>query len=253
MSKQDTPDVAADEAEAVAAEPEAPAVVAEEAATEAVAADESAATVAAESADEATDQQAEGADGAGERGGRSGRRSGRADRPRREEIPIETKLEVGRVAAVEALELLGMEIESMEAVVDGDQILLKFGRILKPEGVSIEGRVYESLQFILNKSINKHAARRTRLRIEAAGFEGRRGDRVDKAAQALARKVVKLRRPVTLGPLAPADLRQFATQLNRVGGVAVQTVGENDAARLVITPSGGGSGGGGRKRRRGRG
>lgn len=167
----------------------------------------------------------------------------RDDRPKRREIPIEEKLELGTTAATEALQLLGIEVESLAGRVDGDQIIIALGAITKPEGAALEGRVYESLQFILNKSVNKHSVRRTRLRIEAAGFTGRRADRLDKAAHALARKVVSLRRPLTIGPLGDDDLKQFTAQLHRAGGVAVHAVGEDPSQRLVVSP-------GGRKRRR---
>ena len=168
------------------------------------------------------------------------------DRPRREDIPVETKLELGLAAAKEALQLLGVEVDEVNGRIDDEQIILNLGNIVAPEGTKLEGRVYESLQFILNKSVNKHANRRTRLRVEAAGFTGRRGDRVDKAAHALARKAIGMKRQMTLGPLGDEDLKQFTTQLNRTGGINVQAVGEDGGKRLVVTPTGGG----GRKRRR---
>lgn len=167
------------------------------------------------------------------------------ERPPRVDIPIETKLEMGTAAAEEAFKLLGVEVESIEGVIKDEQISIKVGKITKPEGLVLEGRVFESLQFILNKSVNKHASKRSRLRIEAEGFLARRVDRVDKAAHALARKVHQLRRPLTLGPLADADRKQFVSQLQRAGGVAVQAQENSHGTRLVISPSGG-------RKRRGR-
>ena len=166
-------------------------------------------------------------------------------RPERIDVPIETKLEQAIDATKQAISLIGVKVGNVEGRIDDDQVLIKLGEITEPEGATLEGRVYESLQFILNKSINKHTLKRTRLRIEAAGYVLRRGDRVDRAAHALARKVVQLRRPVTIGPLAENDLRKFSAQLSRAGGVKVQNVSEHDQNRLVVTPSGGG-----RKRRR---
>ncbi len=176
--------------------------------------------------------------------GKGDRRGRRDDRRPRKEIPLPRKVEIGVEMATEGLRLLGVKVASLAGEIDGDQVVIRVGNIVEPAGASLEGRVWESLQFLLNKAINRDAARRTRLRLETESFRGRRGEKLGKVAQALARKVVTLRRPITIGPLAPGELRQFTSQLTRAGGVAVSAT-EDEAKKLVITP-----GSGGRRRRR---
>lgn len=176
-------------------------------------------------------------------------------RPERFDVPLERKLEIGLETAKTAMELLGLKVESLDGSLDGDHVILQVGPVVGPQGAVLEGRVWESLQFILNKAINRNALRRTRLRLETDGFRGRRGDKLGKIAQTLARKVVTLRRSVTIGPMDPGEVRQLTSQLHRAGGVSVTTIGD-DARKLVIKPggssprSGSGNGSGGSRRRR---
>jgi len=99
-------------------------------------------------------------------------------------------------------------------------------------------RVLESVQFILNKAINRYALKRTRLSIDAEGFRRRRPEGLDKVAFALAQKVIHLGKAIAIGPLGQGDLRFLTAQLSRQPGVQVQLVGLGDKRRLLIQPAG---------------
>jgi spoIIIJ-associated protein len=168
----------------------------------------------------------------------------RPPRPRRVHVAIEDKATIADDVARRALTLMGVEVKEIEAKVDGEQVALKIGAITSPEGATLDGRAWESLQFLLNKAINRHAIKRTRLNLEADGFRARRSDGLDRMAASVARKVQQSGRAIAIGPVEPGELRQLASQFNRVSGVSVQTTGEPDRKLLVIAP------GGGRGRRR---
>jgi spoIIIJ-associated protein len=98
--------------------------------------------------------------------------------------------------------------------------------------------VLESLQFILNKAINRYALKRTRLSLDTEGFRRRRPEGLDKVAAALAQKVTRLNKSIAIGPIGQGDLRFLTAQLSRSPGVQVQSFGAPDKRRLVIQPAG---------------
>lgn len=166
-------------------------------------------------------------------------------RPRRVHVPIEDKATIATDVTRRALALMGVEVESVAAVVDGEQVALTIGPVSKGDRGALDGRAWESLQFLLNKAVNRHAIKRTRLNLEAEGFRPRRSEVLDAVASSIARKVQQTGKAIAIGPMEGGDLRQLATQLNRVSGISVQTTGDQDKRLLVVAP-----GGGGRRRRR---
>ena len=167
-------------------------------------------------------------------------------RPRRVHVPLEDKATIATEVTRRALDLMGVEVESVTAVVDGEQVGLTIGPMSKGDGEGLDGRAWESLQFLLNKAVNRHAIKRTRLNLEAEGFRPRRSEGLDGLVSSIARKVQQTGKAIAIGPMEGGDLRQLATQLNRVSGISVQTTGEPDRRLLVVAPAGGG----GRRRRR---
>ena len=166
-------------------------------------------------------------------------------RPRRVHVPIEEKATIATEVTRRALDLMGVEVESVAAVVDGEQVGLTIGAITKGNSEALDGRAWESLQFLLNKAVNRHAIKRTRLNLEAEGFRPRRSEGLDAVVSSIARKVQQTGKAIAIGPMEGGDLRLLATQLSRVSGISVQTTGEQDKRLLVVSP-----GGGGRRRRR---
>ena len=166
------------------------------------------------------------------------------ERPRRVEVSFEEKIERGEKICAQILALLGATTEKIEGRVEKEQIFVQIG-VLQGQGAKrLEPRVYESLQFILDKAINRHALKRSRLTLEAEGFRSRNKDGFASIAHALGRKVKKLGKSIAIGPITGSDLRVFSSQLNRVSGVRVKTVGESVNRRLIVSP------GNSRRRRR---
>lgn len=153
-------------------------------------------------------------------------------------VSIEEKVEIARQVATRIFDLLGAGVPAIDVAVEEEQIVVRLTDVaasLTPAG---DTRVLESVQFILSKAVNRYALKRTRLSIDAEGFRRRRPEGLDKVAQALAQKVVRLGKPIAIGPLSQGDLRFLTAQLTRGGqGVQVQTVGTADRRRLVILPA----------------
>lgn len=153
-------------------------------------------------------------------------------------VTLDEKLGIAGEVAGRLFQLLGGQVPAIECRAEEDQVVVQLGEldpVLCPPG---DTRVLESVQFILNKAINRYALKRTRLSIDAEGFRRRRPEGLDKVAQALAQKVLALGKAIAIGPLGQGDLRFLTAQLSRQAGVQVQAVGMGDKRRLVIQPVG---------------
>ncbi len=153
-------------------------------------------------------------------------------------VTIEEKLTIAGDVAKRLFELLGGNTPGVECRAEEDQVVVQLNGLdqaLCPPG---DTRVLESVQFILNKAINRYALKRTRLSIDAEGFRRRRPEGLDKVAFALAQKVAHLGKSIAIGPLGQGDLRFLTAQLSRQPGVQVLSQGIGDKRRLVIQPAG---------------
>ena len=152
---------------------------------------------------------------------------------RRESIPLEEKVARGEAAAERLLALLGVKATGISGHVDGEQVVLQVDEIEAP--TELDNRAYEALQFMLNKAINRGAARRTRLSLQTDGFRGRRADGLGRVAAHLSHKARKLGVTLSVGPLGANDLRALTVQLSRQKGLQLESTGEGELRRLVIS------------------
>ncbi|MFZ4577628.1 MAG: hypothetical protein ACOYOB_04450 [Myxococcota bacterium] len=153
-------------------------------------------------------------------------------------VTIEEKLDVAQQVSTRLFELLGAGVPGIDCRSEEDQVVVRLADLdpaLFPAG---DTRVLESLQFILNKAINRYALKRTRLSLDTEGFRRRRPEGLDKVAAALAQKVTRLNKSIAIGPIGQGDLRFLTAQLTRSPGVQVHSFGAPDKRRLVILPVG---------------
>jgi len=151
-------------------------------------------------------------------------------------VSLEEKVAIASQVAQRLFELLGAKVPGIACRIEEDQVVVHLSDLdpaLAPAG---DTRVLESMQFILNKAINRYALRRTRLSIDAEGFRRRRPEGLDKVAQALAQKVLRLGKAMAVGPIGQGDLRFLTAQLGRSQGVHLLATGAPDRRRLVIAP-----------------
>jgi len=153
-------------------------------------------------------------------------------------VSLEEKVEIARQVADRMFSLLGAQMPTIDCRVEDEQVVVRLTELDASLAQAGDTRVLESLQFILNKAINRFALKRTRLSIDAEGFRRRRPEGLDKVAAALALKVMQLGKPIAIGPIGQGDLRFLSAQLARSAGVVVQSFGTPDKRRLVIQPLG---------------
>lgn len=154
----------------------------------------------------------------------------------KQHVSLAEKVVVAQETATRLFELLGAKMPTVECRADDDQVIVQLSDLdpaLQPQG---DTRVLESMQFILNKAINRFSLDRTRLSLDTDGFRRRRPEGLDKVAVALAEKSKLLGKTLAIGPLGQGDLRFLTAQLSRMPGLAIVHHGAPERRRLVIAP-----------------
>lgn len=108
------------------------------------------------------------------------------------------------------------------------------------------GQTLEAIQYIVERTVNKHSEKRIRLQIDVAGYLENRKVNLEQRAQRLAEKVQKIGKPVTVGEMNVYDRKIVHLTLKDNRNVRTQSMGNGFYRKLVIFPKKGG----GRKRAR---
>ncbi len=100
------------------------------------------------------------------------------------------------------------------------------------------GEMIKSLEYIVGK-ISARACedgREKRINIDIDGYKGRREDKISRLIKDTARKVRKIKKPISLDPMSASERRMAYIALKREGGVGYETKEEQDKKRIIITP-----------------
>ena len=100
------------------------------------------------------------------------------------------------------------------------------------------GEMIKSLEYIVGK-ISARACedgREKRINIDIDGYKGRREDKISRLIKDTARKVRKIKKPISLDPMSASERRMAYIALKREGGVGYETKEEQDQKRIIITP-----------------
>ena len=108
------------------------------------------------------------------------------------------------------------------------------GGLLTGEG----GEALEALTYLVNRMINKGVQEAKRVVIEAEGYRSDRVAGLEGLALTMAEKVKASGRPLTLDPMNSYDRRIVHVTLEKVEGVATESVGSGSLKRLIIRPAG---------------
>jgi len=133
-----------------------------------------------------------------------------------------------------------VEYISEGATVEGER---RSGRLLfKVEGgnsallIGKRGQTLESLQYLIEKVVNKKMETRIRVLVDVEGYLGARKANLQRLATKMAEKSQKLNKPVTIGQMNAYDRRIVHLYLKENPEVRTQSVGEGYYRKLVIFP-----------------
>jgi len=100
------------------------------------------------------------------------------------------------------------------------------------------GEMIKSLEYIVGKIAGKNCedGRDKRVAIDIDGYKRRKEDNISKLVKETARRVRKMKKPVSLEPMSAAERRIAYLTLKREGGVSYETKIEQEQKRIIITP-----------------
>lgn len=100
------------------------------------------------------------------------------------------------------------------------------------------GEMIKSLEYIVGKISARSCedGREKRVNIDVDGYKGRREDKISRLIKDTARKVRKIKKPISLDPMSASERRMAYIALKREGGVGYETKEEQDQKRIIITP-----------------
>lgn len=100
------------------------------------------------------------------------------------------------------------------------------------------GEMIKSLEYVVGKIAARNCSdgRDKRVAIDVDGYKRRREDDISKLVKETARKVRKMKKPVSLEPMSASERRIAYLTLKREGGVSYETKVEQEEKRIIITP-----------------
>jgi spoIIIJ-associated protein len=100
------------------------------------------------------------------------------------------------------------------------------------------GEMIKSLEYVVGKIAGKSCSdgRDKRVAIDVDGYKRRKEDNISKLVKETAKKVRKMKKPVSLEPMSAAERRIAYLTLKREGGVSYETKIEQEEKRIIITP-----------------
>ncbi len=100
------------------------------------------------------------------------------------------------------------------------------------------GEMIKSLEYVVGKIAGRNCddGRDKRVAIDVDGYKRRREDDISKLVKETAKRVRKMKKPVSLDPMSASERRIAYLTLKREGGVSYETKIEQDEKRIIITP-----------------
>lgn len=133
------------------------------------------------------------------------------------------------------VELMGMDV-TMSLQETQSEVLVDISSPDIDYLIGKDGRVLTSLQFIVNRIVNRKAETRKHVLIDAGGYKEKREERLQEKAQELARRAVESGEVIRMGTMNARDRRIVHLALKDVNEVSTRSEGDGAKRRVVIIP-----------------
>lgn len=125
---------------------------------------------------------------------------------------------------------------SIDVTEDDDAVYVSINSHDRDLLIGRDGEVLASLQFLVNKMVNRFPEDRKRVVVDAGGFKQRREESLKKLAMRLADKAISTSRIVRLRGMNARDRRFVHMALKDFKGVTTKSEGEGINRALLIVP-----------------
>ncbi len=144
-------------------------------------------------------------------------------------------IEIAKKILIGLLERMGVQSEVEGFLKEGNLFLeIKGDR----RGVLIgrHGETLGSIQFLINRMINKKLKDHKRVVIDIDNYQKRRSERISKMAHRLGEKVKKTRHAITIGPFNAQDRRIIHLTFKGDPLLKTESIGEGEHKKVKISP-----------------
>ena len=99
-----------------------------------------------------------------------------------------------------------------------------------------KGQVLAALQYLVNRSVNRHGMPRRHVILDAEGYRQRREESLSTMARQLGEQAAREGKIITFEPMSPRDRRVVHLALAKFEDVVTKSDGEGDERRVRIIP-----------------
>jgi len=108
------------------------------------------------------------------------------------------------------------------------------------EGIIIgkHGRTLDSLQFLINRMVNKQLKEPVNISLDINRYKERRADSLSKMVTRLREKAKRTGKTITIGPFNAYDRRTIHLTVKEDPSLETESIGEGEVKRVKIIPKG---------------
>lgn len=127
----------------------------------------------------------------------------------------------------------------VEILIDADEDSNVINVELKGNDMGVligkRGQTLDSLQYLTNLAVNKHAESYVKVKIDTEDYRKRRRETLENLARNIAYKVKRTKHPVSLEPMNPFERRVIHSTLQNDKFVTTHSEGEEPYRHVVVT------------------
>lgn len=144
-------------------------------------------------------------------------------------------IEIAKELLIGLLERMGVKPE-VDACLKEGEIFLDIKGDQKGVLIGRHGETLESLQFLINRMINKRLKDHKRVSIDIDNYQKRRVERISKMAHQLGERVKKTKHAITTKPFNAHDRRIIHLTLKEDPLLKTESIGEGENKKVRIIP-----------------
>jgi spoIIIJ-associated protein len=146
------------------------------------------------------------------------------------------EVELAKQLMAELLERIGVKAE-VKGVLNEEDLNLEIRG--DQEGILIgrHGRTLDSLQFLINRMVNKRLGRPVRIALDINDYRKRKAENLEKMAIRIGEKVKSKSRPLTIGPFNAHDRRLIHIAFKEDPSVRTESIGEGALKKIRVIPT----------------
>lgn len=138
----------------------------------------------------------------------------------------------------EIFNAVGIKDFTVLAVKQGDATLFRIDGEEIMDKIETRGETIQAISYLVdravNKGVDKKEAQYLRIRLDIAGYRGRRESELVALAEKTGKEVAETKRSKTLAPMNPYERLIVHTTISSIDGIISESIGSDNERRVVI-------------------